>query len=433
MHRLVLLLFFVSIVCLILGLFKPSIFSYFIRGDLTRKKIASIFSLATYVFFLLGSITNPYATNDKIHTLIPFLLITSIVCLILGLFKPSMFSYFIRGDLTRKKIASIFGVATIAFLIVGVIAAPSVKTGKTATTTRENQVNVKTSEVALKVSNPPLVEAAIQGRFEEVKRLLDEGADVNAEDDFGVTSLMQASQKGSVTLVQILLDRGADVTAKDRKGNTAMILASKRGHYKVVNLLEEAYKDKMKQASQDTPTVSSAPNVTQAQSNKETKENQVALDSGEFTNRRGDFKEITEAKNPNNDKGSVSTKAYENQLWANVKKAIESVVDANEEIQAQIRAQVKKPSILTTKSDVYVSTNLDCMKVILISVQQNNLVGLREAISVGLQEGELDMLGEFEQVEFLEYVNDEIFKLRPVGSDKVYYSIRIFFSPEEPK
>jgi sRNA-binding regulator protein Hfq len=109
---------------------------------------------------------------------------------------------------------------------------------------------------------------------------LAEGANVNTEDDFGVTSLMQASQKGSVTLVQILLDRGADVTAKDRNGNTAMMLASRKGHHKVVNLLEEAYKDKVKQAPQYAPKVSSAPNVTQAQSNTKTKENQVALDSG---------------------------------------------------------------------------------------------------------------------------------------------------------
>lgn len=152
----------------------------------------------------------------------------------------------------------------------------------------------------------------------------------------------------------------------------------------------------------------------------------------EVAKRRGEFRERTYSKNSNNDKGSLSQKAYENQFWAELKKAIEAV-DVNEEIQAQNRAQANRPSILTTKSDVYISTNLDCMKVILIAVQQNNLAGLREAISVGLQEGVLDMLGEFEQVEFLEYVNDDIFKLRPVGSDKVYYSIRIFFSPEEPK
>lgn len=152
----------------------------------------------------------------------------------------------------------------------------------------------------------------------------------------------------------------------------------------------------------------------------------------EVAKRRGEFRERAYSKNPNKDKGSVAPKAIENQFWDEVKKVIEEV-DANEEIQAKIRAQAKKPSILTTKSDVYVSTNLDCMKVILISVQQNNLAGLREAISVGLQEGVLDMLGESEQVELLEDVNGEIFKLKPVGSDKVYYSIRIFFSPEEPK
>jgi uncharacterized membrane protein YidH (DUF202 family) len=148
-------LFCASIVCFIVGLFKPSTFSRFFQGEVTRKKIASIFVVAIYAFFVLVNITTPHATNHKILSgLINFLFLGSIICLVLGLLKPSIFSYFIRGDLTREKIASIFGVATFAFLIVGVIVAPSVKTGKTATTTKENQVNVKTGEVALRVSIP---------------------------------------------------------------------------------------------------------------------------------------------------------------------------------------------------------------------------------------------------------------------------------------
>ncbi len=297
MPTLVLLLFFVSIVCLILGLVKPTIFSNFIKGEVTRKKIASIFCVATYAFFVLVNITNPHTTDDhKIHILIASLLLASIVCLILGLVKPTIFSYFIRGDITRKKITSIFGVASLAFLFIGIIGAQSVKKGKTATTTSVNQVNIETSKVDIKVSISPLIEAAIHGRFEEVKRLLDEGADVNAKDIIGVTLLMHASAGGKITVVRLLLDRGADVMAKDNYGNTAMILASKTSHFDVVKLLEQTYEDKIKQTSQDTSAISSAPNKTQDQSNTKTKENQVALDSGKDIVKASKFSLIESAE-----------------------------------------------------------------------------------------------------------------------------------------
>ena len=47
-------LFFASMTCLLVGLKKPTIFSYFFRGEVTRKKIASIFVVAIYTFFVLG-------------------------------------------------------------------------------------------------------------------------------------------------------------------------------------------------------------------------------------------------------------------------------------------------------------------------------------------------------------------------------------------
>ncbi|MBI2638147.1 hypothetical protein HYW83_01000 [Candidatus Peregrinibacteria bacterium] len=58
------LLVFASFICLIVGLVKPTAFSRFIKGEITRKKIAIIFGIA-FLFFsgLLGSVTNPNSGN----------------------------------------------------------------------------------------------------------------------------------------------------------------------------------------------------------------------------------------------------------------------------------------------------------------------------------------------------------------------------------
>lgn len=57
MNNLFLLLFLASFVCLIVGLVKPTAFSRFIKGEITRKKIGLIFGIATFVFFVLFGIT----------------------------------------------------------------------------------------------------------------------------------------------------------------------------------------------------------------------------------------------------------------------------------------------------------------------------------------------------------------------------------------
>lgn len=65
MDDLFLLLFFVSFIALIVGLVKPTVFSRFIRGDLTRKKIGLIFGIATFVFFVLFGVTTDSSKNNQ--------------------------------------------------------------------------------------------------------------------------------------------------------------------------------------------------------------------------------------------------------------------------------------------------------------------------------------------------------------------------------
>ena len=65
-----------------------------------------------------------------------------------------------------------------------------------------------------------LIDAAKNGDIELVQRLLDRGADVNAQDDYGNTALSN-HHSISIDIVRLLLDKGADLDIKDRDGNTA--------------------------------------------------------------------------------------------------------------------------------------------------------------------------------------------------------------------
>jgi hypothetical protein len=60
-----------------------------------------------------------------------------------------------------------------------------------------------------------LSEAARKGDVTAVKKLLDEGVDVNTKFRYGVTALFYACDRGHLDVVKLLVDRGADVNATD--------------------------------------------------------------------------------------------------------------------------------------------------------------------------------------------------------------------------
>jgi ankyrin repeat protein len=78
--------------------------------------------------------------------------------------------------------------------------------------------------------NNELTQAAAQGRIADVKRLIGEGADINAFSD-SRTSLVWAAWNGNTQICALLLDNGADINAKDgTNGWTALRLAASNGH-----------------------------------------------------------------------------------------------------------------------------------------------------------------------------------------------------------
>src|SRR6476646_2856356 len=69
-------------------------------------------------------------------------------------------------------------------------------------------------------------EASRKGDAATVKRLLDEGVDVNTKFRYGTTALFFACDHGHVEVVKVLLDKGADLTVKDSfYGFTPLMLA----------------------------------------------------------------------------------------------------------------------------------------------------------------------------------------------------------------
>jgi len=86
-------------------------------------------------------------------------------------------------------------------------------------------------------------EAAWKGNIEAVKQHIADGADVNEKDDSEWTPLHNAAEKGHKEIVVQLIDAGADVNAQDvlgsNKGNTPLNAASEENHPEVADLLRK--------------------------------------------------------------------------------------------------------------------------------------------------------------------------------------------------
>ncbi|TIC93819.1 Ankyrin-2 [Colletotrichum higginsianum] len=80
--------------------------------------------------------------------------------------------------------------------------------------------------------------AAMSGRLDYLRLLLDRGANVNRySSNAGCAVLLSASEHGQLGAVRLLLERGADILAVDKNGRSAMSVAMDSGHRDVVNLL----------------------------------------------------------------------------------------------------------------------------------------------------------------------------------------------------
>ena len=84
-----------------------------------------------------------------------------------------------------------------------------------------------------------LINSARLGRVDEVKTLLDKGANINARDAKGQTALIWGIQ--NIDILRLLIEKGANVNAYDKDGRTALIQAvfSYSGSLSILRLLIE--------------------------------------------------------------------------------------------------------------------------------------------------------------------------------------------------
>lgn len=100
---------------------------------------------------------------------------------------------------------------------------------------------VRKGDIALKKLTPLLL-TATHGTPEMAKVLLDAGANVNAQDERGISPLMAAvtNDRRGIEMVRMLLQAGANVKATDVYGQTATDWARKTGDQEVIQLLQGA-------------------------------------------------------------------------------------------------------------------------------------------------------------------------------------------------
>lgn len=93
--------------------------------------------------------------------------------------------------------------------------------------------------------NIQLDDAINIGNLAKVRALLVKGADIEYEDPFGATPLMNAAWVGSIEIVEFLMSKGADIRHKDKEGFTVLEKVKTIGHNEyahdaVIHFLVEA-------------------------------------------------------------------------------------------------------------------------------------------------------------------------------------------------
>ena len=91
--------------------------------------------------------------------------------------------------------------------------------------------------------NKKLIYTSARGNTEQVRELLDAGADIDIQDKFGRTALMLSAAYGRADTVKLLLDAGADIDRSNKYGWTALMQAAMWGHTGVMELLIQAGAD----------------------------------------------------------------------------------------------------------------------------------------------------------------------------------------------
>ncbi len=100
-----------------------------------------------------------------------------------------------------------------------------------------------------KMKNDALVRESDAGNLEEVKRIINGGADVNVQlEQTKLTPLVTAASGAKLEVIRYLLSLGADPAVRDWQGYTALDRAKWTGNTEVIKVLNEAMGNKTEKA-----------------------------------------------------------------------------------------------------------------------------------------------------------------------------------------
>lgn len=85
----------------------------------------------------------------------------------------------------------------------------------------------------------PIHIASVRGDIDEMKILLDNGADINAIGEHGYTALHNAVEQGNINTVKFLLEQNIDTTIKNINHLTAKELAQITDNQEIYKILDD--------------------------------------------------------------------------------------------------------------------------------------------------------------------------------------------------
>lgn len=91
--------------------------------------------------------------------------------------------------------------------------------------------------------------AAIAGDLPRIERLLAQGVDVDARDKYGQTALMLAAMHGRAEVARVLVDHGGDLDVTAKFGLSALMLAVINRHEAIARRLVDAGADTLVQGT----------------------------------------------------------------------------------------------------------------------------------------------------------------------------------------
>lgn len=91
--------------------------------------------------------------------------------------------------------------------------------------------------------NHLLFQAVKEGKKEQVKNLIDDGANIDEIGENGNTPVMVATQTGDVELVRLFIQEDADIDQQNKHLDNVLLYASAEGNFDIVELAIEAGAD----------------------------------------------------------------------------------------------------------------------------------------------------------------------------------------------